>query len=171
MSRVEQAADLIRSLSPDEQKQLYKKFRPRNSKSNKTGSCDLTVNMVTNSFKQMNSYNWSVNSKPHKIGKYGERIWTDSEGRPHRTTKDSNDQTLPAIVFPDGKQVWYCNGNIHRVDLINGKLQPALISVKGDKLYRIHGYKINYSGHSDIFIFKDDPYYEFKKYSSASEWF
>ena len=41
--------------------------------------------------------------------KYGDRVWTDSDGLFHR-------ENGPAIIYKTGAEYWYCRGVLHRED-------------------------------------------------------
>ena len=51
--------------------------------------------------------------------KYGDRVWTDSDGLFHR-------ENGPAIIYKTGAEYWYCRGVLHRED------GPAVIFSDGD---------------------------------------
>ena len=68
-----------------------------------------------------------------RIDQYGNKRWFNEHGQLHRTDG-------PALIYPDGDQLWYINGKLHRTD------GPAAISADGhnawyinDELHRTDG--------------------------------
>jgi hypothetical protein len=49
-------------------------------------------------------------------------------------------QTLPAVIYDDGDQLWYFDDEFHRTDIDeNGRTLPAIIRANGDKSWMCNG--------------------------------
>ena len=63
----------------------------------------------------------------------------------HRTTKDENGFTFPAIICFENEKVsregWYFNGNLHRTDKDENGVLPALIYYKGEEKQKMNWFK------------------------------
>lgn len=62
----------------------------------------------------------------------GDEAWVNEEGVLHR------DDDLPAVIWTNGDQFWYQNGELHRKD-ITGEDLPAYIGVNGDQEWYQNG--------------------------------
>ena len=72
-----------------------------------------------------------------RIDRYGNLYWYNEIMQLHGTGG-------PALIYPNGEQHWYFNGNSHRLD------GPAIIYSNGDKQYWIHGHKLTEEEYYDI---------------------
>lgn len=76
----------------------------------------------------------------YEIHSDGSKRWYNKKHELSRTTKDVNGQTLPAIVYDNGDQIWYLDGKRHRTDLdSNGRVLPAFVGSDGKKVWHING--------------------------------
>lgn len=78
------------------------------------------------------------------VGTYGAHMWKNHAGQPHRVDENGI-QDGPAVISPDGMQVWRFNGKIHRLDgpaiiLKNGS--RAIIVRRGSQGWYLGGEKV-----------------------------
>ena len=66
-----------------------------------------------------------MGSEPTEIKNDGTRIWRNDKGERHR-------EDGPAVIYSDGEQYWYINGNLHRED------GPAVIFPDGEQYWYIN---------------------------------
>ena len=66
-----------------------------------------------------------MGSEPTEIKNDGTRIWRNDKGERHR-------EAGPAVIYSDGEQYWYINGNLHRED------GPAVIFPDGEQYWYIN---------------------------------
>ena len=121
MANVQAIVDLIKTLSVEDQQ------------------------TVINGINQFSGdYDAHVNSNPSKI-ENGTKYWYNEKGQLHRTDTDANGQTLPAVIWSDGTKQWWQNDQLHRTDVVDGKLQPAIVDKDGKKQYFIHGQQVKFN--------------------------
>lgn len=59
---------------------------------------------------------------------YGMQTWCNDKGKIHCDVLGPNGEVYPAQIWPNGKRVWYINGQIHREDRgKDGFMLPAMI--------------------------------------------
>ena len=90
--------------------------------------------MVISSLNQFkNNCNASKTSKPSRIKK-GAKFWYNEKDQLHRTDINTDDQTLPVVIYLDGSKDWWQNDELHRIETdANGQTLPAVIEANGIK--------------------------------------
>ena len=101
-----------------------------------------------------------------QIDDNGDQFWYNKDGKFHRTDG-------PAVIWADGDQEWWLNGERHRTDapavihangarrwFLNGKFHrtngPAYITVDGDQYWFLNGNQHDFDEWLDVVDISDE---------------
>lgn len=106
--------------------------------------------MLEKNIANVDAYMEECESYHYLKQKDGAKKWQNKSGEYSRTTRGADGLVLPAIIWANGSQDWYLDGNRHRVDKdAEGNTLPAMIKADGEKQWYIHG-ECKREGHDEF---------------------